>query len=196
MVVLARKDTAERILSLIPDLERLDWRQAVSMDAAVGELSAVANAVADIRNVVERQGEAMQAGIAGPAVRAELLEQIRTLTAQIEKSEADRADRLTIIHALTARLEESEGDRAARLTIIHTLTARLEESEANRATLWEQIRTLTARIEESEADRATLWEQIRTLTARIEESEADRADLFAQKEKLRRRNLFRRIRNA
>jgi hypothetical protein len=162
MVVLARKDTAERILSLIPDLERLDWRQAVSMDAAVGELSAVANAVADFRNVVERQGDAMQAGIAGlvdravswEAARLDLLEQIRTLRAQIEKSEADRAARLTIIHTLTARLEESEADRAARLTIIHTLTARLEESEA------------------------------------------DRADLIAQIEKLGRRNLFRRIRNA
>jgi hypothetical protein len=61
-------------------------------------------------------------------------------------SEADRAQRLENINTLTKQLEASEADRARLLENTNTLTKQLEVSEADRVQRLENINTLTKQL--------------------------------------------------
>lgn len=110
MVALAKSETADRILNLVPDLERLEWRQAVSTDAVVGELPAVTIAVSDVRNVVERQGEMTRGalGTIGDALQGKFADVLAAVERQGE------AMRLGI--AALRNPVKSAGDSAVAVT--------------------------------------------------------------------------------
>ncbi|HWE03023.1 MAG TPA: methyltransferase domain-containing protein [Tepidisphaeraceae bacterium] len=132
------------------------------------------------------------------ADRAKRLDDIKTLTAQLEDSwarvaeiDADRARRLERMQLLAAQVDEIEADRAMRLERIESLTAQVNEIEADRGKRLETIVTLTAQLGEAEADRENHLGQIETLTAQVgdlhravAEIEADRAERLAQIESL------------
>jgi SAM-dependent methyltransferase len=62
--------------------------------------------------------------------RAERLERVHSLDAQLKESTAGRADKHGIIHELEDQLRKSEADRAERLKVIHQLQAQLLELHA------------------------------------------------------------------
>src|SRR5665213_1440456 len=122
------------------------------------------------------------------ADRGRRLEQIRTLTAQVEtlrmrvaEIEADRGKRLEQIESLSAQLQEIDADRALRLTDVETLSAQVLDLQslaavidADRGRRLEQIHALTqevgllhGQVAEIEADRGKRLDQIQSLTADV-----------------------------
>lgn len=99
--------------------------------------------------------------------QSEHMDQISTLTAQLQISEADRAERLRQINNLTERIKVLENEQSAKLKQINNLSTKLRTSEADSAARLEQINTLTTQLQISEVDRAERLKQINNLTERV-----------------------------
>ncbi len=138
--------------------------------------------------------------------RANRLDQVKILTAQIkrlqayiEKVEPDRASRLEQINTLTAQLATLQAakspaksrelrDKVAQLRIeIHTSSQHAQELQAQIKTLNQHAGQLQAELQRSQADRLHFEQQIQILTNRIsqlqnelEKSDADRAERLKQ----------------
>lgn len=92
--------------------------------------------------------------------------------------DADRANRLELIERVEAQLAKVELDRASRLALIEKLTSDLAGVEVDRANRLAQIETLTAEVQrfranilEIEEDRAKRLNLIHALSARVQELE-------------------------
>lgn len=93
MAVLAQRETADRILARVPDLERIEWRQAVSMDAMVGELPNVTAAVSAVRSLVESQAETTRGALSalGETLLSKVSELLETAERQRETARLESA---------------------------------------------------------------------------------------------------------
>lgn len=118
MAVLAKRETADRILERAPNLERIEWRQAVLMDAAVGELPGVATAVSDMRSLVESQAEMTRGALS--ALGDALLSKVSDVLAIVERQrEAMRLGRAALLDPAPFLLEDeaevaADGDGGTR----------------------------------------------------------------------------------